>query len=272
MKASKDVNGEISGNVLIVDDDINIRDELRGMLGKDGYEIRDAGSGGEALQVVQSFACEAAIIDIHMPDMQGTELLHELKSLRPYLAVILLTEHSMLPTAITAIEEGAFNYLLKPVKPEKLRQAVSEGIAVTRLQYQETQFISSRRDHFQQPETLPNGADMASEMPRTRTTTMYQIGDLLIDDRAHKVQCAGEEVVLTPSEYDVLLILAQRAGEVVDYVTLVKLGLKFDAPAWEAKDLIKRHIYTLRQKLEPEPNEPHYIHNVRAIGYRLDVN
>ena len=108
-------------------------------------------------------------------------------------------------------------------------------------------------------------------MPVNRITAVYQIGALRIDGRAHTVQRAGEAIILTPSEYDVLLVLAQRVGQVVDYVTLVKLGLAYDAEPWEAKELIKRHIYALRQKLEPDSSAPSYIHNVRAVGYRLDA-
>ena len=90
-----------------------------------------------------------------------------------------------------------------------------------------------------------------------------------IDRGAHIVQCAGKVIDLTPSEYDVLLVLAERAGQVVDYVSLAKLGLGYDAEPWEAKELIKRHIYTLRQKLELDPAVPRYLVNVRAVGYRL---
>jgi len=265
------MNSEISGSVLIVDDEINIRKGLRTMLSKDGHTIRDAGSGEEALEIVQSFACEAAIIDIRMPGMQGTELLYELKALRPFLAVILLTGHGTLRTAMTAIQEGAYNYLLKPAKPDNLRQSVREAVIVSRRQRQEAQLINSLRSGLQQLETLPSGVAVDADLPGRERTAVYLVGALHIDDRAHSVRRAGEEINLTPSEYDVLLVLAQHPGQVVDYVTLVKLGLEYEAEPWEAKELIKRHIYTLRLKLEPEPTAPRYIRNVRAVGYRLDA-
>jgi len=83
------------------------------------------------------------------------------------------------------------------------------------------------------------------------------------------VHLAGEAISLTPSEYNVLLVLAAQAGQAIDYVTLVKEGLDYAAESWEAKELIKRHIYTLRQKLERDPTSPQTIANVRAVGYRL---
>lgn len=261
------MSSEVSGNVLIVDDEINIRKGLRAMLGKDGHSIRDAGSGAEALNIVQTFACEAAIIDIRMPGMQGTELLRELKALRPFLAVIMLTGHGTLNTAITAIQEGAYNYLLKPAKPERLREIVREAIIAARRNVQEAQLLDTLRTGLQQLENLPP----TPTTPPANVPTVQKIGDLRIDRQAHTVHSAGEAVPLTPSEYKVLLVLAQHAGQAIDYVTLVKLGLDYEAEPWEAKELIKRHIFTLRQKLEPNPAAPRTIINVRAVGYRLDA-
>ena len=259
------LNAEVSGNVLIVDDEINIRKGLQTMLGKDGHTIRDAGSGEEALKIVQTFACEAAIIDIRMPGMQGTELLRELKAIRPFLAVILLTGHGTLATAITAIQEGAHNYLLKPASPEKLRETVREAIIAARRQVQEAQLLDTLRSGLQQLETLPAApAALLAGVP-----SMQNIGELRIDRQAHTAHNAGEPISLTPSEYTVLLVLAQPVGQAIDYVTLVKQGLDYEAEPWEAKELIKRHIYTLRQKLEPDPTLPRTIINVRAVGYRL---
>jgi DNA-binding response OmpR family regulator len=259
------MNAEVSGNVLIVDDEINIRKGLQAMLRKDGHTIRDAGSGTEALNIVQTFACEAAIIDIRMPGMQGTELLREMKVRRPFLAVILLTGHGTLQTAMTAIQEGAHNYLLKPAKPEKLRESVREAIIAARRQVQEANLLNTLRTGLQQLETLPT----APPPPLAGLPSVQNIGDLRIDRQAHTVHYAGEPISLTPSEYNVLLILAEKPGQAIDYITLVKLGLDYEAEPWEAKELIKRHIYTLRQKLEPDPTSPRSIINVRAVGYRL---
>ena len=76
-------------------------------------------------------------------------------------------------------------------------------------------------------------------------------------------------MALTPTEYNLLLALAEQAGAVMDYVTLTSVVLDYEAEPWEAKELIKRHIYTLRQKLEPQPDHPQFILNVRGVGYRL---
>ena len=80
----------------------------------------------------------------------------------------------------------------------------------------------------------------------------------------------GDKIIsLSPTEFQLLATLAGRAGEVIDYMTLVQMSLDYEAEPWEAKELIKRHIFTLRKKLEPEPSSPRYILNVRGVGYRL---
>ena len=94
-------------------------------------------------------------------------------------------------------------------------------------------------------------------------------GDLVIDTQAHLVQRGKFPISLTPTEFQLLVILARRPGEVIDYVTLVKSSLEYEAEPWEAKELIKHHVFSLRQKIEPEPSNPRYILNVRGIGYRL---
>jgi two-component system alkaline phosphatase synthesis response regulator PhoP len=96
-----------------------------------------------------------------------------------------------------------------------------------------------------------------------------QIKDLLIDVPKHEVFRSGARVELTLSEFNLLVAMASRNGAVLDYVTLVRKVLGYDAEKIEAKELIKRHVYALRQKIEPTPSKPHYILNVRGVGYRM---
>jgi len=83
------------------------------------------------------------------------------------------------------------------------------------------------------------------------------------------VRREDELIPLTPSEFQLLVTLASRPGEVIDYVTLVRLALDYEAESWEAKELIKRHVFALRRKIERDPSSPKYILNVRGVGYRL---
>jgi DNA-binding response OmpR family regulator len=96
-----------------------------------------------------------------------------------------------------------------------------------------------------------------------------RIEDLLIDVPKHEVLKAGERVELTPSEFNLLVEMASRNGAVIDYITLVRQVLGYDTTETEAKELIKRHVYALRRKVEPTPGKPRYILNVRGVGYRM---
>ena len=98
---------------------------------------------------------------------------------------------------------------------------------------------------------------------------IISVADLRIDVQAHTVSRGDEPISLTPSEFQLLVALGSRAGQVVNYVTLVRLTLDYDAEPWEARELIKRHIFSLRKKVEPEPSAPRYVVNVRGVGYRL---
>ena len=96
-----------------------------------------------------------------------------------------------------------------------------------------------------------------------------RIKDLLIDIPKHEVFRSGERVDLTLSEFNLLVAMSSRNGAILDYVTLVRTVLGYEAEETEAKELIKRHIYTLRRKIEPTPSKPRYILNIRGVGYRM---
>ena len=172
---------------------------------------------------------------------------------------------------MTAVKEGAFDYLLKPTQPEEIRQTVFSALAASRRQREEMQLFNSLRSSLQRMEELPATQSPASgtQSDKQANQRRIQVGDLQIDLPAHEVRLADEIVSLSPSEFQLLVVMARRPGEVIDYVTLVQLSLDYEAESWEAKELIKRHIFSLRQKIEPEPASPRYILNVRGVGYRL---
>lgn len=259
------------GKILIVDDEANIRRGLRAILVKDGHDVQDVASAEEALPILEAFPCEVAIVDIRMPGMAGDQLLPEIRARWPAVSVILLTGHGTLETAMTAVKEGAFDYLLKPTQADEIRQAVASALVAARQAKEQDQLFATIRGSLERMGQLP-----ASEQPIQSTTgtavderRYLSAGDLVIDLHAYEVRRDEEPIALTPSEFQLLVALTSRAGQVIDYVTLVRLSLDYDAEPWEAKELIKRHIFSLRQKIEPEPSSPRYVLNVRGIGYRL---
>ena len=109
------------------------------------------------------------------------------------------------------------------------------------------------------------GSGSVSETDREQ----IRIKDLLIDIPKHEVFRSGERVDLTLSEFNLLVAMSSRNGAILDYVTLVRTVLGYEAEETAAKELIKRHIYTLRRKIEPTPSKPRYILNIRGVGYRM---
>lgn len=261
------------GKILIVDDEDNIRNGLRAVLLKDGHDIRDADNGDEALKILQSFACEAAIVDIRMPGISGVELLQEIRSRWPTISVVLLTGHGTLETAMAAVKEGAHDYLLKPAQPDTIRQTAAAALIASRQHREQARLLDSLRSGLERLENLPAGdaAPRESATDRQTSPNTINVADLQINVQAHSVSRGGRPISLTPSEFQLLVALGWRAGQVVDYVTLVRLALDYEAEPWEAKELIKRHIFSLRKKIEPEPSLPRYIVNVRGVGYRLSA-
>ncbi len=251
------------GKILIVDDEKNIRRGLRAVLTKDGHAVQMAASAEEALAVLETFPCEAAVVDICMPGLSGTELLAQIRARWPYTAVILLTGNGTLESAMTAVKEGAYAYLLKPAAPAVIRQTLEEALIASRQQREQALFLESLRSGLRRLE----GDTAVTPTPQS-VPDYLTLGPLQIDLQAHEVRRDNQPISLTPTEYRLLVTLSDRPGQVLDYQTLVQLTLDYEAEVWEAKELIKRHVFTLRQKIEPDPAQPSLILNVRGVGYR----
>jgi DNA-binding response OmpR family regulator len=110
---------------------------------------------------------------------------------------------------------------------------------------------------------------VAADHNQVEDTNFLILGDVLVDFQAHQVSRDGTAISLTPSEYKILFTLASYKGDTIEYASLVELALGYQVDPLEAKELIKRHIFTLRQKIGPDFSTPRYILNVRGYGYRL---
>ena len=260
------MGGDI-GRILIVDDEVNIRAGLRDVLVRDGHSVTEGGSGEEALKLLETLNFDVAIVDVRMPGMSGTELLEVIRLRWPHIAVIMLTGHGTLETAMVAVKASANDYLLKPARAETIRQTLTTAITASRRHKVETQLLDSMRVGLK---LLDSGhGESAVEAPNIDETHRLDVGDLHIDLRAHEVRRDGVPVGLSPTEFKLLVALATRQGEAIDYGKLVQDSMGYEAEPWEATELIKRHVYALRHKIEANPAVPQYILNVRGIGYRL---
>ena len=145
-----------AGTVLIVEDEQNMRRVLRGLLQREGYEVREASDGGHALELDAFEAADVVLTDLKMPHMNGLELLREIRARDPRLPVILLTAFGTVGSAVEALKQGALDYLTKPFDPEELLEVVARGV---RLRERQSVQISAEAD--EDPEALLQGSSAA---------------------------------------------------------------------------------------------------------------
>lgn len=257
----------ISGQVLIVEDEVNIRAGLRDTLLKDGHVVIDTGNGEEALARLKVTPCDAAVVDIRMPGMSGIVLLQTIRAQWQHISVIMLTGHGDLESAIAAVKAGAHDYLLKPARPETIRQTVREAVATSRRRRKQASLLESLRAGLAD---LDNStANQNPSPPTSPEIRSLNVGRLRLNFSTYELDRDGIPIHLSPTEFKLLSILAAHLDEVIDYATLARLSLGYEPEPWEAKELVKRHVLAIRRKIEVDPAAPRYIINVRGVGYRL---
>jgi DNA-binding response OmpR family regulator len=232
-------------HTLVVDDEEGIRFFVERALRADGHAVVAAASGEEALERLRDEHFELAVLDLHLGGRtDGLRVLEAIRWRWPDTIVLILTGHGTLDSAVSAIREGIDGYLLKPVEPEELRQAVREAI--------------ERRSRLS--DTVEEG-DEADAVQR---------GPFTIDLKKHAVDCDGQPVDLTPREFSLLVYLIDNADRVLSPKEIVRAVAGYEADSThEARQIVKWYVHHLRQKVEPDPSNPTYIVNVRGVGYRF---
>lgn len=248
--------------MLVVDDEAAIRNFLVRVLQLGGYEVTAAGDGREALEKLEGAAFDVLLTDIKMDRLDGVELLHLAKERYPDLAVILLTGHATVPSAIAALRQGAHDYLLKPAKNEDILAAVESALTDRARQQRRDRLeqIAAQFIDVVQPE-------MQTVAQATKSPIAY--GDLTFDVGGFRASLRGQALDLTLTEFRLLLELARAPGETIGYVALVQSACGYTCSRHEAREIIGAHVLNLRKKLGIEPDSALYIESVRGVGYRL---
>ena len=231
--------------VLIVDDEAGIRFFLTETLEHVGYEVQTADKGESALDILRDTAFDLIFLDLNLGGKtNGMRILEMVKWRWMNTAVIILTAHGTMDSALTAIREGVDGYLLKPVTPAEVRDAAVEAL--------------SRRkpvDGSSKPEA---GADAPH---------VLSSGKLLLDLDQHRVHLAGKYIDLTSSEFRLLTYFMENRQRVLSPSELVRVVRDFESEdEREAREIIKWYIHRLRKKLG---GGYIYIENVRGVGYRF---
>jgi DNA-binding response OmpR family regulator len=255
--------------ILLVDDEVNIRLTLSTMLKRAGHEVATAENGTAAVSLLDAQRFDLLLVDLRMPGMDGMAVVAAARERQPDIAVIVLTGHGSLDTAIEGLHQGIFDYLLKTTPPPKVMERVAAALAARSQDQRQRQLLDTLGAAVQElrgkaPEAAP--AEAPSANPRNLT-----IGQLHLDTWRQEVSLAGAAIALTPTEFRLLLCLAEHAGVAMSFVQLVSCTQGYTTDSIEASELIKPHIHHLRQKLEPDPTKPRYILTVRGKGYMLSA-
>lgn len=226
-------------NVLVCDDDKEIVEAIEIYLTKEGYNVLKAYDGVEAIEQLERNDIQLLLIDVMMPRLDGLRATLKIRK-NSSIPIIILSAKSEDSDKIIGLDVGADDYITKPFNPLEL-----------------TARVKSQLRRYTKLGTI---AEVKSNT--------YIVGGLEIDDDCKKVTVDGEEVKLTPIEYNILLFLTKNAGRVFNIDQIYENV--WDEEAIAADNTVAVHIRHIREKIEINPKEPRYLKVVWGIGYKVE--
>lgn len=220
--------------ILVVDDEPNILATLAPLLRTRGYEVSTAMNGRDALQAVERDNPDLIVLDLGLPDIDGVEVTRLIRDGRAT-PILVLSARGAESDKVRALDAGADDYVTKPFGPEEL-------LARVRVALRRTDATSA-------------------------ATGNIIVGNLVIDRERFRVVRDGEEVRLTPKEFELLTFLAQHPGRVLTHRAILKAI--WGPNAVDQPEHLRVLIGSLRKKIEPEPSSPRYILTEPWVGYRF---
>ena len=220
--------------ILVVDDEPSILASLAPLLRARDYEVYTAMSGQTALDAVDRHSPQLVILDLGLPDMDGAEVCRRIREGRST-PIVVLSARNAEPEKVAALDAGADDYVTKPFGPEELLARLRAAL---------------RR------------ADAG-----TMSAGRVNCGDIQIDIDQRRVTRRGEEVRLTPKEFEMLLYLAVHPDRVLTHKTLLRAV--WGANAVDQPEHLRVLIASLRKKIEVDPAQPRYIRTEPWVGYRF---
>lgn len=222
--------------ILIVDDEPGLRELVRINLEHAGFSVLQAENGMQGLTIIRDQHPDLVIMDVMMPELDGWETCRRLREFSQ-VPVLMLTAKVQSKDIVTGLESGADDYLLKPFNMDELMARIRA--------------LLRRIPSPNRPVTAGNG-------------------EIVIDKNKREVLVRNEPVDLTPTEYDLLLMLAENAGKVLEHEALLRgvWGQEYT----KDNDYLKVYIWHLRRKLERDPRDPKLLLTEWGVGYRLLPN
>jgi two-component system KDP operon response regulator KdpE len=222
-----------AATILVVDDEPAIRRLLRTSLGSQGFQVSETADGRSALAEIQRFRPDLVILDLGLPDMDGSDVIRILRAGGDAVPILVLSSRADEKGKVEALDLGADDYVTKPFGTAELFARIRAALR-HRLQQQ-------------------------GEQP------LFRSGDLEVDLMRRIVRVRGEDVKLTPKEYDILRMLVAHAGKVLTHRMLMN-------DVWRGEtdvQYLRIYVRQLRQKIETDPERPRHILTETGVGYRL---
>lgn len=229
----------MTATVLVVEDEMKIRELVRRYLEREGLAVLTTGSGAEALTMLETQPVDLIVLDLNLPDISGESVAAEARS-RSAVPILMLTAKSTEADRIRGLELGADDYLTKPFSPKELVLRVQAVLRRTRT--------SSSLD----------------------APASFGAGMLVIDEVRHDVAVRGGSVELTPTEWSLLVALTGAPGRVFSRAELINRLRGYEFDGYERT--VDSHVKNLRRKIELDPHEPVLVETILGAGYRLGVD
>lgn len=227
-------------NILVCDDEKDIVSALKIYLSSEGYNVLEAHNGKEAIDLVSSNQVHLILMDIMMPEMDGITATAKLRE-KYNIPIIFLTAKGEDTDKVLGLNIGADDYITKPFNPIEVQARVKSQL---------------RRY------TTLGGMEQKNDI--------FINGGIVLDDSAKSVTVDGENVNLTPMEYNILKLLIEHPGRV--YSSAQIYDLIWNESAIGSEGAVAVHIRHLREKIEINPSEPRYVKVVWGQGYKMEVN
>ncbi len=230
---------EVPIKLLVVEDDPGICKFLKTTLTANGCDVLTTDCGAKALEMMSSHCPDCVLLDLGLPDMDGNRVIESVRSWTKT-PIIVISARSMEEDKALALDLGADDYLIKPFGTIELMARIRTALRHTRT---------------------------ALENDSIALNGFYRVGGLTIDFRKRRVFRGEEDMNLTPNEFKIIALLAEHAGQVVTYKTMLR---ELWGPyASRDNKILRVHMANIRRKLEPDPNTPVVLFTEPGVGYRM---
>ena len=227
-------------NVLVIDDEVEIVELIEVYLINEGYKVFKAHNGSDAINIINKEIIHLVVLDVMMPGIDGFQVCMKIRK-NYNIPIIMLSAKSQDMDKIQGLSTGADDYMTKPFNPMEL-------IARVKSQIRRYVFLNEKNNKF--------------------NDDVIEFKNLTINKKNHKVLFLGKELKLTPTEYEILLLLGNNLGRVFSSEEIFKEIWK--EKYFDGNNTVMVHMWRLREKIEENPKEPKIIETVWGVGYKIE--